>query len=625
MAKTFGQYLVDKALPEGMAITRQVDASYLKQVLSEVARRFPGRYDQVVSGLKRLGDKLSTLEPVTMGLEEISVPDKMRRDALVRSYAGQVAGEKDQGRRQALLGRFQDELARLDLDGATDDASTMVRSALQSNRYQLMKLRTSPGVVSDHRGEIVPVLFPKSYAEGMDPLHFWLGAAESRKNVAEGQVATAKPGEMNKILSNVLASAVVTCEDCGTNQGIVLGCGDDDIVGRFLARPEGGLRRNALLTEDAQQALLRQGVKQVLVRSPQTCAAPGGAVCRRCMGVRPGTGMLYEIGDNAGELTAGSIGEPLTQMSLSSKHSTSLAKTEEGLRGEKGLRQFVESPRNYPNRKVLCEVFGVMYRIRLAPQGGKLLTIRQTRPVPDRYLVHALPTPGMKRHVDYHIPPNLKLAEGVKEGIEVWPGMELSTGVDNIQDVARLRNLGLARSAAAQNLYDIYKRTGNKLDRRHFELIARNAHPYVRLERVPAGLGLNRGETVEYNRLLQAVDKLPRRTVPVDKALGQVLGEGVLDLSVGMTLDGTAVEKLRRNKVQAVRVVDGLEVSAVALPLTRVVDMAPDWIAALNHRHLKEQIRDAAMYGKKSDIHGVNPISAYAYGVEMRHGEGGKY
>lgn len=625
MTKTFGQYLVDKALPDGMTITRQVDAAYLKELLIEVARRHPDQYDRVVGDLKRLGDKLSTLEPVTMGLAEISVPDKAKRDALVRTYAGLVAKERDTGKRHALLGRFQDELARLDLDGTTDDASTMVRSALQSNRYQLMKLRTSPGVVSDHHGNIVPVIIPKSYAEGMDPLYFWLGAAESRKNVAEGQVATAKPGEMNKILSNVLATAVVTCEDCGTTQGILLGSADDDIVGRFLARPEGGLHRNTLITEDTQQTLLKQGVRQVLVRSPQTCAAPGGAVCRRCMGVRPGTGRLYEIGDNAGEIAAGSIGEPLTQMSLSSKHSTSLAKKQEGLRGEKGLRQFVESPKNYPNRKLLCEVFGVVYRIRQAPQGGRLLTIRQTRPVPDRYVVHALPSPGLKRHVDYHIPPNLKLADGIEEGAEVWPGRELSTGVDNIQDIARLRNLGMARSAAAQNLYDIYKNTGNKLDRRHFELVARSAHPYVRLERVPAGLGFGRGEVVEYNRLMQAVEKLPKRTVPVDKALGLVLGKGVLDLTVGMTLDGPALERLRRNRILSVQVVDGLEVSAIALPLTRVVDLAPDWIAALNHRHLKDQIRDAAMYGKKSDIHGVNPISAYAYGVEMRHGEGGKY
>lgn len=625
MAKTFAQYLIDKCLPQGMFITRQVDEAYLKELLTDVARRHPGQYGAVVTDLKRLGDRLSTYEPVTMGLDEISVPNKRERDAIIAKYTGLVGREKDRDKVTALLGNLQEELAGNDLQGTTDDASVMVRSALKSGRYPLMKLRTSPGVVSDHSGAIVPEIFPKSYAEGMDPLHCWLGAAESRKNVAEGQVATARPGELNKVFSNVLGSAVVTAEDCGTAQGILLSCRDEDILGRYLARGEAGHRAKTLITADVQQDLLKKGVPRVLVRSPQTCAAAGGAVCRRCMGLRPGTGRPYEIGDNAGEITAGSIGEPLTQMTLSAKHSTSLARQAEGLRGEKGLRQFMESPRNYPLRKVLCEVFGEVLRVRPAPQGGKLVTVRRTRPVPGRYIVHGQPTPGLKRHLDYHIPPNLKLLDGIRAGSEVWPGMELSTGVDNIQDVARLRGLGMARSVAAQNMYDIYKNTGNKLDRRHFELLARAAHPYVRLEQAPPGLGYSRGEVIDYNKLQSAVARLPTRRVATRDALGLVLGKGVLDLSVGATLDGPAVERLRQNRVETVEVIDGLETSAVAVPVTRVVDMAGDWLAALNHRHLKDQLKGAAMYGEKSDLHGTNPYSAYAYGVELRHGPGGTY
>ena len=59
--------------------------------------------------------------------------------------------------------------------------------------------------------------------------------------------------------------------------------------------------------------------------------------------------------------------------------------------------------------------------------------------------------------------------------------------------------------------------------------------------------------------------------------------------------------------------------------MTRVVNQSSDFIAALNHRYLKDQLRDAAAYGKKSNIHGYNPITAYAYGVEMRNGQDGKY
>lgn len=626
MAKTFAQYLIDKTLPPDMAITRQVDKSYLNELLGEVARRYPDRYAATVSALKKLGDTFSTMEPVTMGLREIEVPNREKRDAIIKKYTELV--KKDRGDDDKVIGHLtnlQMDLAKNDLDGSKDDASVMVRSALTGNKTQLMKLRTSPGVVGAHDGSVVPEIFPKSYAEGVAPLHFWLGAVESRRNIAQGAVSTAKPGEMLKVFSNTLSTSVVSSEDCGSGRGILLGTRDDDIIDRYLARDVATYKRNDLVTPDMQKDLLARGITQVLVRSPETCDGKGGSVCRMCMGLRPGTGKKWEIGDNAGLVTAGSLGEPLTQMTLSSKHSTSMAVKHEGLRGEAGFRQFVESPKNYPNGKVLCEVIGTVFRIRQAPQGGKIITIRQTRPVPERYIVNANPTPGMRNHWDYHVPPNLRLAEGVEEGVEVWPGKELSTGVDNLKDIARLRNLGFARSAAAQNMYDIYKASGMKMDRRHFELLARNAHAYVKIIKAPRSSGLLPGDVVTYQELVEKVRSLPYRTVKTDAALGMVLAQGVLDLTVGTEIDARTRQYLQQNMVNEVRVTQELEVAPETTPLTRVVTKSPDWLSAMNHRYLKDQLRDAASYGKKSDIHGYNPIAAYAYGTELGHGQGGTY
>lgn len=625
MPKTFAQYLIDKSLPAGMAITRQVDKAYLNDILTEVARNHPDQYAETVSSLKRLGDRFSTFEPVTMGLDEIDVPNREERDAIISKYTMLVDREQDKDKVIDHLTNLQKDLAENDLKNTTDDASTMVRSALTGNKYQLMKMRTSPGVVSDHQGNIVPVIFPKSYAQGVDPVHFWLGAVESRKNIAEGQVATAKPGELNKVLSNVLASAVVASEDCDTPQGILLGTRDDDIIDRYLARDTRTFKRNTLITPDVQQALLKAGATSVLVRSPQTCQARDGSVCKLCMGLRPGTGKKYEIGDNAGMITAGSMGEPLTQMTLSSKHSTSLASRNDTMRGEKGFRQLIESPENYPNRKILCEVIGEVYRIRIAPQGGKLITIRQTRPVPDRYIVKAQKIKGMKGYWEYHVPPNLKILDNVREGTEVWPGMELTSGYDNLKDIARLRNLGFARSAAAQNMYDIYRNTGARMDRRHFELLARQAHPYVRIVKAPKGSGLLPGETIRYQELMEKAPRLPYTTVKIEDALGGVLARGELNLTIGTEIDVRVQQYLKENGVLEVRVCRDLEIEAATTPMTRVVNQSPDWLAAMNHRQLKDQMVAAATQGKKSDIHGFNPVAAYAYGTEVGHGAGGRY
>lgn len=626
MPKTFAQYLVDKCLPAGMGIVRQVDDAYLAQLLSDVATRYPDRYDEVVSSLKRLGDKLSTYEPLTIGLDELSVPNRNKRDAIIRAHQNELQEDIKAGRDPIPgLERLQHELAANDLDGRTDDASQMVRSGLKSGVTQLMKIRTSPGVVADHNGNIVPEIWPKSYAEGVDPLHFWLGATESRRNIAMGQVATAAPGEMSKVISAVLAPAVVSREDCGTERGILLGVRDEDIIDRYLARAEGKFKAGTLVTADVQQEMLRNGMDRVLVRSPETCMAPGGSVCQKCMGLRPGTGKPYRIGDNAGLITAGSLGEPLTQMSLAAKHSTTMATSEKKLTGEKGFRQIVESPSNYPHRKVLCEVMGEVQYVRPAPQGGKIITIRQTQPVPDRYIELARPTPDRKGYWDYHVPQNLEVLKHIKPGLKVYPGMELSSGVDNLRDIARLRNLGYLRSSATQNMYDVYRNTGNKLDRRHFELLARNAHPYVRVLKAPAGFPYSPGESIAYSELERAVSSMPKTEVSLDSALGGVLAEGVLNMTVGTEIDAPAQAYLKQGGIKKVKTVQGLEIAADELPLTRVPQQGEDWIAGLNTRYLRQQIGEAAMYGKKSDIHGYNPIPAYAYGVELGNSGEGKY
>ena len=282
-------------------------------------------------------------------------------------------------------------------------------------------------------------------------------------------------------------------------------------------------------------------------------------------------------------------------------------------------------PSNYKNRKVLCEVMGVIYRIRMAPQGGKLITIRQTRPVPDRYIVHAMPTPNLKLHWDYHIPPTLKLAEGVEEGAQVWPGMPLSTGVDNMQDVARLRNLGFMRSTAAQTLYDVFKNSSQKVERRHLELLARNANPYVQIIRCPRNQYFSQGETVPYQTLTQAVKQMPKQSTPIAQAIGKVLAAPALDLTVGTELDGQAVKYLTENGVKDVQTVSGLEVAGIAMTMSRVAQKSGDWLSSLGHRNLKTQIMNAAATGEKSSIHGYNPVAAYAYGVEFGQGKDGKY
>jgi hypothetical protein len=130
---------------------------------------------------------------------------------------------------------------------------------------------------------------------------------------------------------------------------------------------------------------------------------------------------------------------------------------------------------------------------------------------------------------------------------------------------------------------------------------------------------------VKYQDLVQKVKLMPRKTVPVSTAMGSVLGEGVLNVTVGTEIDSQVMRYFMDNDIKQVSICDGLEVEAVSVPLTRVVNQSGNWLAAMNHRYLKTNLRDAALHGQSSNIHGYSPVAAYAYGAELGHGEEGRY
>lgn len=631
MPQTFAQHMIERVLPAGMHITKPMSKSYISEVLTQVFREHENDYGRVVSDLKALGDKFSTLDGnMTMGMEEITLPPEKKaiRDALVKKYQNLVRTMPKGDALDAELMKFQSELAKLDINGSEkDDATRMVTSgAFAGKRIQLMKLRTGPGIVKASDGSLHPEVITKSYAEGLDPAHYWIGAVESRTNLAQGQVSTSEPGELGKVISNVLNSAVVSKEDCHTPNGIAFDVHDDTIVGRHLLRSEGRYPKNTLVTAQIQQSLISSGAKQVLVRSPQTCRAPKGSVCVMCMGLRPSNGRHFEIGENAGLTTAGMLAEPLTQMSLSAKHSTSFAKKEDGLTGTKGFRKFVETPIIYKGGKVLSEVYGKVFRVVQAPQGGHYIEIdMQGRKVPDRFIEHGAVDPKMKTRIRYFVPPALHVLDEVKAGLEVFPAMALSTGIDNLRDIARLQGLGVVRSKSAEGMHAIYKNTGTSLDRRHFELLARNSHAYVKIEKTDPSMPFHRGEVIAFEEFTNALQHCPSHEYPLEKADGVTLTTGVGHYTAGTEVTPEIIRDLHNMGVKTVHGTTAVEVSPAITPMSRVVNRSDDFVAAMNHRYLKDQIEEAAAYGKKSDIHGFNPITAYAYGAEFHHGEGGKY
>ncbi len=625
--QTFAQHLINEILPPEYAINQPLTKQRLNAILIKAFKKYPHRYDSIVSRITRLGNKFATLEDkMTIGLAEIDVPNKKERDQILRAGQKALDKAKTTAEKDAITGALQDRMGELDLKGRTDNLTLAIQSGgLGGKAQQAVKLRSTPTVVRSSTGGIVHELFNKSYSQGIDPLHNWLGAAESRINLVHGQKAVTEPGVFGKIYANLLSGSIVSKNDCNTSRGILLNADDPEILDRYLATTIGRYKKDTLITPQVQQAIMRTKRAKILVRSPQTCQAHEDTVCAMCMGLSNSTGQRWRVGDNTGMIAAGSLAEPAVQLALSAKHSTAKAKVDEGLTDIKGLAQLTEMPKIYPGRMVMAEMYGKIIRIYPAPQGGHYILVRATRPPRKKYIVNAEKYGKSHMEFRYYVSPRRKIVKGLKLNSEVYPGFELTDGVKHLKDVARLRNLGVVRSVAAEEMYNVYKRSGTSVERRHFELLARVAHNYVRIDKAPITFPYKRGEVISYNQLQASLSKLRSSLRDVDRAENLLLTDAVLDYTVGTEITKQVISRLKRNNIKKIKVTAEIEVSPETTRLSTVVNQGTDWAQNLNHRYLKETIMKGAQRGHKSDIHGYKPMASYSYGAEFGQDALGRY
>jgi DNA-directed RNA polymerase subunit beta' len=214
----------------------------------------------------------------------------------------------------------------------------------------------------------------------------------------------------------------------------------------------------------------------------------------------------------------------------------------------------------------------------------------------------------------------------VKAGDRVEAGDSMTDGVPHPAKLAATKGIGAAREHLVNSLQRVYANEGVSMDRRHFELLAKSLLNHVRLadqdDRHPEFL---RGEVVNYNAFRDAYAKDVER-VPVQEAVGRLLGQEVFHYTFGTRVTPSLVKELASRGVKEVLVGRKVpNVEHVMKPLATNPLLDTDWMALLAHRGLKGTISRAASEGLSSDIHGTHPVPAYAFGAELRRGLDGTY
>jgi DNA-directed RNA polymerase subunit beta' len=599
VAQTLGKYLVNDLMPAHHRVTGVMNKKELQQKMLDLAKEDPTAYVEIVSKLKALGDDISTLEGISVGLDDIT-PQYKTRNAIM---APGIAALKNATTREAREDVILDVQKKMIEHTKTHPGSmtAMALSGARGNIPQLMKTIASPVATTTGRGNINPWLISRSYAEGLSAADHWAAGNEARHNTVSTYTAIAEPGDMSKIMTNNMYPMVITIDDCGTKNGLAMSGSDGNIVDRYLARDQDGHHRNDLVTK-ALATKLRNAGKTVYVRSPMTCVAKDG-VCRKCQGLDE-RGRPHAIGINVGVRAAQSISEPLTQMALGAKHGQRVLKgASPHLEGMAGIRQLLEVPQSFVNKAPLAEHAGKVTRIVPAPHGGTHIYVDA---------------------VQHYVGPNLKPLVHVGQHVEA--GDVLSEGIPKPDELIHHKGFGAGRQYLIDTLHGIYRRQGIDVDKRHLELVARSDLNHVKvLEHSDEHPELLKGEVLPYSAYRDAAERAGN-SVPLAQAEGSTLGQEVLHFTAGTRLTPSVINTLKANGVKTVVVASGLpRVEFLMRPMARNPLLHPDWMARLSHRFLKDSLLQGARTGAKSDRHSTHPVSAYAYGAEFGQGPEGKY
>src|SRR5690606_31563351 len=175
-----------------------------------------------------------------------------------------------------------------------------------------------------------------NFREGLSVVQYFTSTHGARKGLADTALKTANSGYLTRRLVDIAQDLVITEEDCGTQEGLVMRPiiegGDiiaalgERVLGRVLIRDvvnqESGeviAEAGVMLDEKLVDKLETNGIDEVHVRSAITCETRFG-ICRKCYGRDLARGHLANVGEAIGVIAAQSIGEPGTQLTMRTFH-----------------------------------------------------------------------------------------------------------------------------------------------------------------------------------------------------------------------------------------------------------------------------------------------------------------
>jgi DNA-directed RNA polymerase subunit beta' len=354
------------------AVNKVLDKGALRELVDFVYRNLGPKATVILSDrLKNIGYKYSTKGGLSICIDDMIIPDakwtllKQAEDQVTeigRQYTeglitqgekynkvvdiwakatDDVANEMMEAMKNALV---QDDMGKavVDEDGNPIVAESlnpiymMADSGARGSKDQMRQLAGMRGLMAKPSGEIIETPIQANFREGLSVLQYFISTHGARKGLADTALKTANSGYLTRRLADVAQDCTISEPDCGTVMGVDVEplMEGGEVIQRLGERVLGRLTVEDILDPFTDEVLIpagaeideagvkiieEAGITHARIRSVLTCQTKHG-VCAACYGRDLSHGHRVEIGQAIGILSAQSIGEPGTQLTMRTFH-----------------------------------------------------------------------------------------------------------------------------------------------------------------------------------------------------------------------------------------------------------------------------------------------------------------
>jgi len=518
---SFGRFIFNQIVPQDLGYVDRTDPANKfvlecdfrigKKELEEIIARcirIHGAHEtaRLLDDVKALGYKYSTKSGISIGIEDMIVPDvketKLREADEKVEYVNRMYDKgllSESGRHNAVVNvwaKTTDEITDALKKSLKSDnpIKMMATSGARGNDNQIKQLAGMRGNMNDTSGDVIEIPIKSNLREGMNVLEFFISSHGARKALSDTAIKTADSGYLTRRLVDVAQEVIISEEDCGTedftwvkeisskanNRKDVIKTLADRLTGRYAAEDMKDLQtgeilvhKNELITADIAKKVEASGNTKVKIRSVFDCCSRHG-VCSKCYGINLANGLPTTGGEAVGIMAAQSIGEPGTQLTMRTFHTGGIANSGEDItQGLPRVEELFEA-RKPKGEAIISDIDGVV-RIETGSKGMREIIVT---PTPDNPQYDEDGNPIAEKRY----PLSLNATTRVEDGDVVEAAERLTDGTVHPQEIMKIKGPRGVQKYIVGEVLKVYKSGGVTINDKHIEIITRQMLRRIKIE-----------------------------------------------------------------------------------------------------------------------------------------------